>query len=78
MSGVCFTVHGVRTFCGRRGNRGPSTTDRMLVTCLKCLDAIGDDDSVRVFWYDCDCEWITKYCEENHRRSALVPRGVLG
>jgi hypothetical protein len=43
-----------------------------------CSGMTVTDDLVRVFWYDCDCEWVTKYCEEFHRRSALVPRGVLG
>lgn len=31
----------------------------------------------RVTWYEHDCEWITKYCDENHTVSALVPMSVL-
>lgn len=28
--------------------------------------------TITVYWYDCDCAWITKYCDENHRKSADV------
>ncbi len=28
------------------------------------------DDIVRVHWYDHDCPWITKYCDEHHTRGA--------
>ena len=35
------------------------------------------DDLVAVSWADCDCEWETKYCNENHRRWSRVPRSVL-
>lgn len=35
------------------------------------------DQSIRVSWYDHDCDWITKYCDEYHTRSALVPLSVL-
>lgn len=34
-------------------------------------------DVVRVSWYGCDCDRLTKYCDENHRRYALIPRDVL-
>ena len=30
-----------------------------------------------VYWQDCDCEWSTKYCEENHSKSARIPLEVL-
>lgn len=36
------------------------------------------DEAVQVFWYEHDCEWLSKYCDEHHRRSALVPRSALG
>ena len=32
---------------------------------------------ITVSWYDCDCEWTTKYCDEEHRRYARVPVSVL-
>ena len=32
---------------------------------------------VTVYWYDHDCEWISKYCDEHHRRSGQVSRIVL-
>lgn len=34
-------------------------------------------DTVAVYWYDCECVYLTKFCDENHSRSALVPRSVL-
>jgi hypothetical protein len=34
-------------------------------------------EPVSVTWYEHDCEWITKYCDEHHARTALVPRDVL-
>lgn len=34
-------------------------------------------EPVTVFWYDHDCDWITKYCDEHHRRSGTVSRIVL-
>ena len=36
------------------------------------------EDMVRVFYYDHSCEWLSKYCDEHHKRSALVPRAALG
>jgi hypothetical protein len=35
------------------------------------------DDPVSVYWYDHDCEWISKYCETEHTRSSLIPLSVL-
>lgn len=35
------------------------------------------DNLVMVTWYEHGCDWITKYCDENHTRSALVPRKIL-
>ena len=34
-------------------------------------------DLVAVSWTDCDCEWETKYCDENHRRMTRIPRSAL-
>jgi hypothetical protein len=34
-------------------------------------------EPVTVFWYEHDCDWITKYCDEHHRRSGTVSRIVL-
>lgn len=34
-------------------------------------------DSVTVRWYDCNCAWVTKFCDEEHTRFAIVPRDVL-
>lgn len=31
----------------------------------------------RVYWYTCDCEWTTKYCDEYHMAAADVPYHVL-
>lgn len=30
-----------------------------------------------VHWYQHDCPWWTKYCDEEHRRTAVVPLEVL-
>jgi len=35
------------------------------------------DERVRVYWYEHDCEWITKYCEEEHLVSMLLPKNFL-
>lgn len=32
---------------------------------------------IRVTWFDCDCDWITKYCEGAHKKSALIHPDVL-
>lgn len=34
-------------------------------------------EQVTVYWYEHDCEWISKYCDEHHRRSGTVSRIVL-
>jgi hypothetical protein len=34
-------------------------------------------EEVWVTWYDCDCAFISKYCDENHVSRALVPVAVL-
>jgi hypothetical protein len=33
--------------------------------------------SVWVSWYDHDCDWITKHCDEYHQKSARVPLALL-
>lgn len=30
-----------------------------------------------VYWFDCNCDVRTKYCDENHRRSAHVELDYL-
>jgi hypothetical protein len=35
------------------------------------------EQRVTVHWYDHDCEWVTKYCDEYHAKYALVPASVL-
>ena len=32
---------------------------------------------VTVSWYDCDCAYISKYCDENHRKYTEVPVELL-
>lgn len=34
-------------------------------------------NTVPVSWYDCDCEWLSKYCDDHHRKYAHVPVEVL-
>jgi len=36
-----------------------------------------EEKNIYVSWYEHDCDWITKYCDEYHRSSALVPASVL-
>jgi len=38
---------------------------------------IPSDDIVHISWYEHDCDWITKYCDEHHRHSANVSRSAL-
>lgn len=35
------------------------------------------EEFVRVAWYDHDCDWLTKYCDENHRKFAWIPMSVV-
>lgn len=35
------------------------------------------NDTVRVSFTTCDCEWWTKYCDDYHTKTAYVPREVL-
>lgn len=30
-----------------------------------------------VHYYEHDCEWLTKYCDEYHRKTAVVPTTAL-
>lgn len=30
-----------------------------------------------VYWYNCDCDWLSKYCDEHHRATARIPLAVL-
>lgn len=34
-------------------------------------------EPILVHWYDCNCEWITKYCDEYHQKSAYIPADVV-
>lgn len=36
-----------------------------------------EGNRVYVSWHDCDCEWVTKYCDKHHRKSAFVPVASL-
>ena len=36
-----------------------------------------DAECIAVSWTDCDCDWETKYCDENHRRTTRIPRSAL-
>jgi hypothetical protein len=35
------------------------------------------EPTILVTYYSCLCPWQTKYCEDNHKRTALVPSDVL-
>lgn len=35
------------------------------------------EEYVLVSWYEHDCDWVTKYCDEAHKRYATVPLAVL-
>ena len=32
---------------------------------------------VQVKWFECNCDWISKYCEEYHQRRAWVEKSGL-
>ncbi len=36
-----------------------------------------DEKLVQVAWYEHDCPWLSKYCDENHLVTAMVPESVL-
>lgn len=36
-----------------------------------------DEETVYVQWYQHDCPWITKYCDEYHKVGAQVPVSIL-
>lgn len=35
------------------------------------------EPKITVHYYEHSCEWLTKYCDEYHRRTAVVPASVL-
>lgn len=41
------------------------------------IEATTPNDLRYVSWFTCDCDWINKYCEENHRETARIPVRVL-
>ena len=40
-------------------------------------EQISLSDTRVVYWYSCNCDWISKYCDEHHREVARVPLAVL-
>jgi hypothetical protein len=34
-------------------------------------------EPITIYWYEHDCEWVTKFCDEHHRHHAQVVRVVL-
>lgn len=41
------------------------------------LEETMTEETRYVSWYICNCEWTSKYCDENHRAGANVPLSVL-
>lgn len=41
------------------------------------IEQLTPNDFRYVSWFPCDCDWVTKYCEENHHASARIPVSVL-
>lgn len=35
------------------------------------------DNLVLVSWYEHECDWISKYCDETHKVYAVVPEKLL-
>ena len=60
-----------RLFCEVHGHTCPAGHYR-------CRKVEVTADAVQVFWYEHDCEWVSKYCDEHHQRSAWVSRAALG
>ena len=40
-------------------------------------NTMNEDKKVYVSWYDHDCDYISKYCDEYHSVGASVPLSVL-
>lgn len=34
-------------------------------------------ETVAVSWYNCDCDYTSKYCDEYHKSYARIPKFVL-
>lgn len=34
-------------------------------------------EKIAVRWYNCNCEWVSKYCDKHHTEVALIPKDVL-
>lgn len=34
-------------------------------------------ETVYVSWYTCNCDWLTKYCDDHHQAGAFIPRTIL-
>ena len=56
-------------------NHGIANRDAA-ITALVPIEA-EEEGLVAVSWTDCACEWGTSYCDEYHRRGALIPRAIL-
>lgn len=55
-------------------------TMRVLSEMADALEAMLPEDDERriaVYYYEHSCEWVSKFCDEHHQRSALVPVSVL-
>jgi hypothetical protein len=61
-------------------SNGLVRVDSIVEDLLDEIAFLGDDEvteTVYVYWYDHDCAWITKYCDEHHRAGANIPLDVL-
>lgn len=36
-----------------------------------------NDKSVAISYYTCSCDWISKYCDDYHRDTVLIPLDAL-
>lgn len=51
--------------------------ERLARAHLATQEPTDADNLVAVSWTDCNCEWVTGYCDEYHRRTSRIPRSVL-
>lgn len=55
---------------------GITAERRAAISRLRELGEI-TEPLVTIYWYEHNCEWLSKYCDEHHKRSAPVTAELL-
>lgn len=61
----------------QRATPTPAEAPRDQEAIVEQMSFDGGDELIRVAWYEHSCPWITKYCDEEHTKVAMVPVSIL-